>query len=110
MKLWIVVQWGNSKEGPNGEDTQCIVRSNDMMSAIEFAQSCFWGPLKDGWKDGQADLAVLLGEDGSPDDGMTRTIIQPWINNAIYGGDYPSWHRHSATNEWLDAKTMFGYQ
>lgn len=105
MKLWIVVQWGNKEEGPNGQDTQCIIRSNDMLKAVEFGESCMQ-PLK--WKDGQADMIVLLGDDGMSDDGMMRTIIQPWINSAIYGGDYLSWRRHSITNEWMDTKTMYG--
>jgi hypothetical protein len=110
MKLWIVVQWGNEKEGPDGQDTQCIVRSNDMMSAIEFAEDCFRGPLNDGWKNGKADVVLLLGDDNAADDGMTTLIVRIWVNTASYGGDYFSWHRKLATKEWVDAKTMFGDQ
>lgn len=107
MKLWIVVQWGNELEGPDGEDTQCIVRSNDMMDAITFAEGCF-RPYK--WKNGQADMVCLLGDDGAIDDDKISLIVPVWVNNAIYGGNYLSWHRHSATHEWMDAKTMYGDQ
>lgn len=107
MKLWIVVQWGNSKEGPNGEDTQCIVRSNDMMSAIDCGEN---NMCSLGWKNGQADMVVLLGDDGTIDDGKTKLIIREWINSAIYYGDYSSWHINHLKNEWVDAKTMFGDQ
>lgn len=107
MKLWIVAQWGNKEEGADGKDTQCIVRSNSMLAAIKCAEGCFW--LWE-WKNGQADTAIILGDDGLPDDNNAKVIVPVWFAPAYNLGKYPSWHRHPETNEWLDAKTMFGYQ
>ena len=104
MKLWHVAQWGNKDEGGNGRDTQCVIRSNDMMSAIAQAQihlSAY------GWRDGQADIIILLGDDGLTDQ-ETKIVIPVWFNPAFNLGHYLSWHRVHGTDEWVDTKTMYG--
>lgn len=104
MKLWHVAQWGNKEEGGNGLDTQCIIRSNDMMSAIAQAQIHFavWD-----WRDGQSDIIILLGDDGTIGD-ETKIVVPVWLNPAFNLGHYPSWHRVYGTDEWADTKTMYG--
>lgn len=109
MKLWIIAQWGNEEEGADGHDTQCIMRSNNMMDAIKQAEIHFSNRWKN-WKDGLADTAILLGDDGQQDDKKSTLIVPIWIAPAYNLGHYPSWHRHLATNEWMDAKTMYGDQ
>lgn len=104
MKLWHVAQWGNKDEGGNGPDTQCIVRADDMMKAIEIAEAhlAWWQ-----FKGGQTDVVFLLGDDGVTN-GEPMVVIRGWIDNALNMGNYPSWHRDLDTGEWIDHITMFG--
>jgi hypothetical protein len=106
MKLWHVAQWGNKDEGGNGDDTNCIVRAPDLKSAIDFAENYF-NMQGHGWKNGEADVAYLMGEDCSDDD-KTQLVVLIWRNPAFNMLDYPSWHRHPVTNEWGDTKSIFG--
>lgn len=108
MKLWMISQWGNKDEGHNGEDTNCIVRSNDMMAAIAFAEQVFLGYGKDGWKEGKADVVYVLGDDGKEDDEKTKLIISVWRAHAFNLGGYPSWHRvYWEDNRWAPAEELF---
>jgi hypothetical protein len=104
MKLWHIAQWGNKDEGVNGWDTQCVIRSNDMMLAIEKAElhMSYYD-----WRYGKADVVYLLGDDGVVGD-KTELAIQVWIKPALNLLSHESWHRHYETNEWLDFKTMYG--
>ena len=106
MKLWHVAQWGNTEEGPDGHDTNCIVRAPDLAMAVKLAEEHF-GYMWNAWKKGQADVAYLLGEDSNPNDGA-KVIIYNWINPAFNMAHNPAWYRHHETNEWLDQKTMYG--
>jgi hypothetical protein len=110
MKLWVVSQWGNKDEGPNGEDTNCVIRSNDMMEAIEFAENIFLGYMRDGWNKGKANAIYLLGDDGREDDHKTKQIIDVWRAHAFNRGGYPSWHRdwrEGNDGKWAPAEELF---
>lgn len=104
MKLWHVAQWGNADEGPNGQDTNCIVRAPDLETAIKLAEKEF--EYLD-WKDGVCDTAWCMGEDYLLDDDP-RVIVQDWIAHAFNLGGYPSWHRDLDTGKWLTEAEMFG--
>lgn len=106
MKLWYITQWGNSKDGPNGWDTNCVIASTDLKSAVEYAQVLF-AALAPGYRDELADAAHLIGDDGRLDEDA-RLVIRPYIAFADNPGHYESWYRHPETNEWLDQKTMYG--
>lgn len=106
MKLWHVAQWGNLEEGPDGQDTNCIVRAPNLASAVNLAEDYF-KRIYQPWKDGQADVAMLMGEDTSTSDDP-RIVIYSWRNPAFNLAHYPAWYRHHETNEWLDQKTMYG--
>jgi hypothetical protein len=104
MKLWHVAQWGNKEDGGDGHDTQCVIRSNEMISAIEKAElhmSCF------DWKEGKADVVYLLGEDESVGD-KTELVIAVWFNPAFNLAHHPAWFKDHNTNQWVDEKTMYG--
>lgn len=106
MKLWHVIQWGNSKEGGNGYDTQCIVAASDMKAAIAKGEE-YIGYFAPGYRGELADVITLLGDDGRPDEDA-RLVIRVWVAFGDNMGHYESWHRHPETNEWLDYKTMYG--
>lgn len=105
MKLWHVAQWGNSKEGANGWDTQCIVRANDLPAALSIAE-LHLDQFDHGWRDGKADVVYLIGDDGSVGD-ESKLIIPIWIKPCFNLGRYPSWHKSYDTKEWIDAGTLF---
>ena len=106
MKLWHVAQWGNREEGGNGWDTQCIVRANDLPSALTIAELHF-DQFDHGWRDGKADVVYLMGDDGSVGD-EPKLIVPIWIKPAFNLGRYPSWHFDLESKEWKDSKTMYG--
>lgn len=103
MKLWHIAQWGNADEGGNGQDINCIVRADDLETAVEIAELNFEHL---DWKDGQCDVIYLMGEDTLNDD-KAKIIVYPWIANAFNLGGYPSWHRDS-DNKWLTSEEMYG--
>lgn len=110
MKLWHIAQWGNKKDGPNGHDTQCIVAAVDLKSAVEKAELHIGHMYSsiDLYRDGKADVAYLLGEDGRPD-GEAQLVIRVWLDNAFNLGHYPAWYRHYwDTNEWADSESVYG--
>lgn len=37
MKIYLVVRWGNEKEGSDGEDTSFLIASNSYLNAARFA-------------------------------------------------------------------------
>lgn len=103
MKLWHVAQWGNKEEGADGYDTQCIIRSNDMLDAVAKAQlhlSIF------DWKDGKPDVVYLLGEDEYVGQDTT-IIIQPWTNPALNLAHHLAWYRNEF-DCWVNEKDMYG--
>lgn len=104
MKLWHISQWGNADEGPNGRDTNCIVRAPNLETAIKLAESEF--EYLD-WKDGQCDVAYLIGEDYLLDD-QPKVIIGDWIAHAYNLGGYTSWHRHPVSEKWMSEEDLFG--
>lgn len=106
MKLWMVSQWGNTEDGPDGHDTNCIVRAPELATAVKLAEEYFSRMYK-AWKNGQADVAILMGEDSSTKDDA-KVVVYSWINPAFNNAHYPAWYRHHETNEWVDQKTMYG--
>lgn len=109
MKLWHIAQWGNKKDGPNGHDTQCIVAAVDLKSAVEKAELHISHMFDNSsYRDGKADAAYLLGDDGKPD-GEPQLVIRPWVDFADNLGHYPSWHRrYWDTGEWADTESIYG--
>lgn len=101
MKLWHVVQWGNKQDGIDGHDTQCVIRSNDMLEAITKAQVHL--SLLD-WKDGKADVVMLLGED-SYDGDETILVILPWVNAAPNLVRNLIWYRNQF-DHWVNEKDL----
>lgn len=106
MKLWHVAQWGNREQGGNGWDTQCVVRANDLTSAIKKAEFHF-DQFDPGWRDGKADAVYLMGDDGTVGE-KPELIIPIWLKPAFNLGKYPSWHFDHESKTWVDSKILFG--
>lgn len=105
MKLWHVAQWGNKEEGPDGWDTQCVIRANDMEAAVKQAEF-YISDYNRNYRQGQADVVYLLGDDGTISE-QAKMVITIWKHPAYNLGGYPSWHRDEDTNEWVDFKTRY---
>jgi hypothetical protein len=109
MKLWMVTQWGNAEEGPNYADTNCIISSSDMQTAIQLAEDMFeernkFYPTKP-WTRPEADVVFLIGEDYNPD-GEPLVIVQTWVDNAFNRGNNKAWYRHHEMG-WITDKEMY---
>lgn len=104
MKLWHIAQWGNSAEGVNGHDTQCVVRAHDLMSAIQLAELMFSYHLPI-WKNGKANVVYLLGDDGNFDI-EEKLIIPIWIKPAYNLGGYDSWNYDFESQTWISFKEI----
>ena len=107
MKLWHIAQWGNIHEGGNGYDTQCVVSTIDLSSAVNRAEKHFATEVFNPYKGGVSDVAILLGEDNHSD-GESMLVIGAWIAIADNKLHNPAWYRNTETGEWVDQKTMYG--
>jgi hypothetical protein len=99
MKLWHIAQWGNPDDGGNGPDTNCIVRANNLSSAIKIAENAFGSPYRPSWREGKADVVYLMGEDSS-DKTDERVVIQVWVAHTFNFPHYKGWGRDYTTDEW----------
>jgi hypothetical protein len=107
MKLWHIAQWGNKEDGVNGWDTQCVVAAPNLAEAVKFAEARFQDYNGANYAGGIAHCAFLMGDDGEQD-GEACLVLRVWVSFGDNPGNYPSWHRHPETDEWLDTETMYG--
>jgi hypothetical protein len=77
----------------------------DLKEAVKLAEQHF-GYAYRPWKNGQADVALLVGEDLSPKE-EAMVVVHMWRNPAYNMGRYPAWFR-LGNNEWLDQETLYG--
>jgi hypothetical protein len=96
MKLWQITQWGNPKEGPNGWDTSVIVRATSFDSALAVGETFFtsFPKTEDGkpYREGEANLVVLMGDDFSKL-AEEKIVIHDFVLPAFNLGHYQSWKK-----------------
>lgn len=93
MKLWHIVQWGNPKEGGNGDDAQCIVSASSFEAAVKKGEEHFqsYDPL---YMDGRCQIVHLMGQDDKPD-GVPVMVIYRWLQPSVNPGKMPLWLREN---------------
>ena len=114
MKLYLAIRWGHaeSEDGPDGEDTQLIIRASSFESASKLADEAVRqlpvsSPLSSRPVQPFCHRMIELGADGSTDR-VERVLLGPWIGRALFDNNlYPSWVRDSVSEGWQDAKDYY---
>jgi hypothetical protein len=116
MKLYITIRFGHaeSPDGPDGDNTVFVVRARDYAEAATLTDSALLelpvsSPRSRRPVQPLCSRVLELGEDRGS--GTSPGIIGgPWI-----GGDYhldcraySMWCRGDVSDEWLDAREVFG--
>lgn len=107
MKLFIVTRWGNphEKDGPDGKDTNFLVRAASMPEAALLADELLqnMSTSTPGNRPVQSFVHCMkqIGEDllhSSP-----AVVHGPWIEYAIiHDSDYDVWHRDEPAGDWIN--------
>jgi len=115
MKLFLVVRWGSptDPEGPDGEDTNYLIRAATPEAAAVVADVALYTfPLRSrpvgrpvqGW----CHYIVELGEDESTEP-IASIVHGPWVRHAIIQADgCRAWHREAADDPWVASQELFG--
>ena len=108
MKLFIAVRWGHaeSPDGPDGEDTQYLIRANDYIEAGTLADHALELLPTTSTKSrrpvrGFCDRIIEIGNCASIKS-VPQVLMGPWI---AYGYNvhhvyYPTWERDNKGDEW----------
>ena len=105
MNLYIATRWGNNQiqgdDGPNGPDTNYLVRAETHEKAAELADLRLSNQTNDGMDD-KCHLITQIGEDNHNTE--ETVVLGPWISYAMLNGTYKSWKRDLPTQEkWLES-------
>jgi hypothetical protein len=105
MKLYIATRWGNpyEQDGPDGKDTNFLVRAYDMNQAAYLAEKLLQNlPTRVGNHRPVQDFIHCIHEIGEEHTcGVPAVIHGPWIEAMIMrSSDYDSWHRDDRDDEW----------
>ena len=104
MKLFLVIRWGHdeAEEGPNGEDTNFIIRACDRNQAAtlidDFLRSC----LHHSRVEPLCHRITELGDDTSSQN-EPEIVCGPWYAYALWKmSGYKTWMReHQTDYEWV---------
>lgn len=107
MKLFITTRWGNPYEpdGPDGKDTNFLVRASDFDEAARLAESDLKHyPLFVGANrpvQGFINCIQQIGED--PASESPAVLYGPWIEHIVVrDSNYDVWHRDKPDKEWFN--------
>ena len=114
MKLYFVIRWGHaeSPDGPDGEDTQILVRAVSLDDAGKLADDALSqlpvsSPLSTRPVQPFCHRIIELGTDASTDS-TARVLVGPWIGRAFFDTLlYQSWVRDNLSEGWQDAKMYY---
>jgi hypothetical protein len=105
MKLFIATRWGNpfEKDGPDGKDTNFLVRASDLSTAAKLAEAILQHyPLSVAGNrpvQGFIHFIKQVGEDLSSE--SPAVIHGPWIEfTHIHESEYIEWHRDKPRGKW----------
>eukprot|EP01031_Cornospumella_fuschlensis_P014012 gene14012-17125_t len=98
MNLYIATRWGNpnEKSGPDGKDTNFLVRAASVGEAALLADAVLHGyPTSAHGNRPVVDFVSCVRQIGDdPRSSMSAVIHGPWIEYiAIEHSDYDVWHR-----------------
>lgn len=106
MNLYLAVRWGSdqSEDGPDGEDTNFLVRAPSRDEAASIVDAYLANQMTHERVEPVCHRLVELGEDGGK---ITEAgiVIGPWIAFAIgnTGDVYKTWMREGQTDyRWKD--------
>jgi hypothetical protein len=108
MKLFMATRWGNPYEadGPNGEDTNCLVRASCLEDVARLAEELLmcW-PQSVGENrpvESHIHCIRLIGEDTTSE--LPSVIHGPWIAvSVVRDSNFNMWIRDETDGEWIDA-------
>lgn len=113
MNIYLLARWGNGEDldGPDGEDTNMIVRAGDLDRASELAdpilkmiQVCAPnGRLVASFMQ----QATLIGTTGLPRE-TEGILTYPWIGKGIPQNCEKAWRRDSLDEGWLTYEEYHG--
>lgn len=110
MNIYIVSRWGNPEEGPNGRDTNFLIRAKSEKEAEELANVRFQDlptGSEDCLVDSRCHHIVQIGIDIISKD---NTVIHgPWIENAIINGEYQGWSLDITDGKLKPDKELFAF-
>jgi hypothetical protein len=106
MKLFILSRWGNpfDDDGPDGSDTNILVRAPDMKTATMLADERFHRiPKECEGLSPVANFAQCLRQVGEDPIAKTASVVHgPWIEPMLLQvSSYPAWHRADPEENWI---------
>jgi hypothetical protein len=114
VKLYLAIRWGHaeSPDGPDGEDTQLLIRASSLADASKIADGALAQlPVSSSLSRRPVEpfchRIIELGKDSSTD-GVSRVLTGPWIGRSFFDtSPYQMWVREYALDDWHDAKDVF---
>jgi hypothetical protein len=114
VKIYLAIRWGHaeSPDGPDGEDTQLLIRAtsladasrlaDDALSQLPVSSTLSTRPVQP-----FCHRIIELGADASVDTDA-RILLGPWIGRAFFDtAPYRTWVRDTLSEEWQDAKLYY---
>ena len=108
MKLFIATRWGNpyEEEGPNGKDTNFLVRASSLDDAASLAEEFLIGCPQSIEENLPVENFIhrirLIGEDTNSE--LSSVIHGPWIAAAIFrDSNLEMWLRDETDGQWIRA-------
>ena len=108
MNLYIATRWGNpfEKDGPDGKDTNFIVRAESMGQAAEIVDEALkLYPTSEVNNRPVCDFTQCITQIGIAQSSQSPRLVHgPWIEHLILmdNDDYDYWHRDSPTEGWTN--------
>lgn len=114
MKLYLAIRWGHaeSPDGPDGEDTQLLIRASSLAETEQIADHALGQlPMSSALSSRSVQpfchCIIELGVDASADTDA-RVLVGPWIGRAFFEKTpYRTWIRDSLSEQWQDAKLYY---
>ena len=108
MKLFMATRWGNpyEAEGPNGEDTNFLVRASSLEDVARLAEDLLmcWPQSIGENRPVESHIHCIrqIGEDTTSE--LPSVIHGPWIAASIVrDSNFKMWLRDGPNGEWIDA-------
>ena len=115
MNLYVTIRWGHadSPEGPDGEDTNFLIRALTVVEAGQLTDEILAtlpvsSPNSARPVQPFCHQVIEMGQDVSTEN-EARVLIGPWIGRALWGrASYRTWVRDEQTDNWQDVRDVFG--
>ncbi len=114
MKLYLAIRWGHaeSPDGPDGEDTQLLIRAPSFAEAGQIADNALSQLPVSSALSARAvqpfcHRIIELGADASAGSDA-QVLVGPWIGRAFFEtASYRTWIRDALSEQWQDAKLYY---